>query len=340
MASKGSGRLLWWIMRGISWLPLSWVAMVGGVLGRLMSKVPLKYASAYRVVLVNLLATHPRLPMPEIERIGQDSLEELGRTFTEFAHIWCRPPAETLARITRVEGEAAFLAACADSRPVLLLSLHQGSWETSNIYLGDKSDTVVMYQPHPAHYVDAQIKAARERTGSTLIPTNAHGVKAALSAMRQGGTLALLADHNPGNRSNPFIPFFGHLVPTPALVDKLVQRFRPHVFVVACLRGPGGVKDLQLQFMPAPEIEQATDETAVLCALNDALADSVRRCPTQYQWTYKRFKRAPQGRRPWYKHSQDLIAQAQHGASAEQLGLAPVQEPVPSETETPSAVAK
>ncbi|HBT05170.1 MAG TPA: lipid A biosynthesis acyltransferase, partial [Alcanivorax sp.] len=58
----------------------------------------------------------------------------------------------------------------------------------------------------------------------------------------------LLADHNPGNRSNPYAPFFGHPVPTPALVGKLVQRFRPRVFVVSCYRGEGGIKDVEMHF--------------------------------------------------------------------------------------------
>ncbi|MDX1802599.1 MAG: lysophospholipid acyltransferase family protein [Alcanivorax sp.] len=317
------GRRLWLAMRVLSWLPLAVTTGLGAFLAGLITRVPLRLASAYRVVLVNLLATHPQMSYREAQRLGRQSMKELGRTLTEFTHVWARPVEETLARLTHIEGEQAFLDAAASERPVLLLSLHQGSWEISNLYLGDKGDMLVMYQPHPASLLDAKVKAARERTGSRLIAANGQGVKAALSTLQKGGTLAILADHNPGNRSNPFVPFFGYRVPTPALFDKFVQRFRPHVFIVSCYRGDGGVHDIHLRFEPAPEIEQADTTDAVLTAMNAGLQRCIERHPEQYQWTYKRFKWTHDGRRDWYRQSYPLLKRARQGESRDRLGLMP-----------------
>ncbi|EKF72948.1 lipid A biosynthesis lauroyl acyltransferase [Alcanivorax hongdengensis A-11-3] len=327
---SSDGRRLWLAMRFLSLLPLSVTTGLGAFLAGLITWLPLRYASAYRVVLINLLATHPQMSYAEACRIGRQSMKELGRTLTEFTHVWNRPVQETLGRISMIEGEQAFLEATASERPVLLLSLHQGSWEISNLYLGDKGNILVMYQPHPATLMDAVVKAARERTGSRLIPTNAQGVKAALGALQKGGTLAILADHNPGNRSNPFVPFFGYRVPTPALIDKFIQRYRPHVFVVSCFRGEGGVKDIRLRFEPAPEIEQAGDTEAVLTAMNAGLQRCIDRNLTQYQWTYKRFKWTHSGRRTWYRQSYPLLKRARRGESRESLGLLPGPEDSPS----------
>lgn len=310
-------------MRLVAWLPLPIAAGLGALLGELITRVPLRYASAYRTVLINLLATQPELSLVEARRIGRRSLRELGRSFCEFAHIWQRPVEQTLARITEIHGEQAYLAACKDQRPVLLLSLHQGSWETINLYLGAQGNTTVMYQPHPATLVDALVKKARERTGCRLVPTNAQGVKEGLATLRRNGTLALLADHNPGNRSNPFASFFGYQVPTPALVDKLVRRYRPRIFVVSCYRGKGGVRDIRIHFEPAPQLESATDEACVLTLLNQALETCIRRNLAQYQWTYKRFKWRPDGRRQWYRQSLELLRRIERGESREALGLTP-----------------
>ena len=326
MSKQYQGRRLWLVVRLLAWLPLPLVTAFGAFIATLITLVPLRYASAYRVVLINLLATHPDMSLAEARRIGRQSMAELGRTLTEFSHVWHRPVEETLARITRIHGEQAFLDACACERPVLMLSLHQGSWEISNLYVGDKGDrdkTLIMYQPHPATLMDAMVKAARERTGSVLIPTNSQGVKQALAAMKAGGTLGILSDHNPGNRSNPCVPFFGYDVPTPALIDKLVQRYRPHVFIVSCIRGQGGVKDIHLHFETAPEIEQASDCTEILTAMNAGLQRCIDRNLAQYQWTYKRFKWSPTGRRNWYRQSRKLLAQIEKGADRKVLGLHP-----------------
>lgn len=322
------GRRLWWLIRLIAWLPLPLAAGLGAVLGDLITRVPLRYASAYRVVLINLLATQPDIGLDEARRIGRRSLRELGRSFCEFAHVWSRPSDETLARISHIHGEQEYLDACADDRPVLLLSLHLGSWETMNPYLGGQG-TTIMYQPHPATLVDELVKEARERCGCRLVPTNNQGIRHGLATMRSGGTLALLADHNPGNRSNPYAPFFGHAVPTPALVSKLVQRFRPRVFLACCYRGEGGIKDVRMHFKPAPEIERAEDTDSLLSAMNQALENSIQSNLCQYQWTYKRFKWRPGGRRLWYRQSYPLLRRAARGEDSVSLGLAPDATPTP-----------
>ena len=227
--------------------------------------------------LINLLATQPGISFDQARAIGRRSLRELGRSFCEFAHVWSRPIDETMARISHIHGEQEYLDACASDRPVLLLSLHLGSWETMNPYLG-RQGTTIMYQPHPATLVDELVKQARERSGCRLVPTNNQGIKHGLATLRTGGTLALLADHNPGNRSNPYAPFFGHAVPTPALVGKLVQRFRPRVFLVSCYRGEGGIKDMEMHFQPVPELENGADTHPLLRAMKQALAH----CPQRH----------------------------------------------------------
>lgn len=330
MTSPIRGRRLWWLMRFLAWLPLPLATALGAAIGGLITRVPLRYASAYRVVLINLLATHPQMSYAEARATGRRSLAELGRSLAEFAHVWVRPVEETLARISTIHGKQAYLDACASERPVLLLSLHQGSWETVTLYVGQQPDTTIMYQPHPATLVDVLVRSARERTGCRMVPANHQGIKDALATLRSGGTLGVLSDHNPGNRSNPFVPFFGHAVPTPALVDKLARRFRPHVFLVSCYRGKGGVRDIHIHFEPAPDIEQADSETAVLTALNAGLEACIERSPDQYQWTYKRFKWRPGGRRLWYRQSWPLLKRAARGESRAALGLAPEDRSVPA----------
>ena len=56
MSAHTRGQRLRWLMRFVAWLPLPIAAGLGALLGDLITRVPLRYASAYRTVLINLLA--------------------------------------------------------------------------------------------------------------------------------------------------------------------------------------------------------------------------------------------------------------------------------------------
>ena len=61
----------------LAWLPLPLVTAFGALVASLITLVPLRYASAYRVVLINLLATHPDMSLAEARRIGRKAWRSL-----------------------------------------------------------------------------------------------------------------------------------------------------------------------------------------------------------------------------------------------------------------------
>lgn len=322
MARQNDGRWIANLVRWLGKLPLNFLVALGGMLGWLVGVAPVRWASPRRLVMINLLVCYPFLSWHEVRRLTRRNLRQSGRTFCEFAHVWTQPPQKSLARISEINGLEEYRQALASERPVLVLSLHQSSWEVINLLLGREGGATVMYQPnreHPA--LDELVRHARERTGCQLVPANARGVKAALGTLNEHGVVALLADHNPG-LNNPFVPFFGHPVATPALVYKLVKRYRPQVFFASCYRGEG-MRDVRVFFERAPQVEAGADEQACLLAMNQGLETLINRSPVQYQWHYKRFRRAPDGIRPWYRQSVRIIADARRGVDRESLGLMP-----------------
>ena len=78
MNKQYPGRRLWMVVRLLAWLPLPLVTGFGAAVATLVTLVPLRYASAYRVVLINLLATHPHMTYAQAKKIGRQSLRELG----------------------------------------------------------------------------------------------------------------------------------------------------------------------------------------------------------------------------------------------------------------------
>lgn len=272
-------------------LPLGVVTATGGFLVMIISYMPLKWASAYRVALVNIMLCYPELSYREAERLARRSLQQIGRTLTEFSHVWTRPAEESVARISQVTGLAALQQAYAEKRPVLLLTLHQSSWELPNLLLAKEVPMTVFYQTHKNDALNILVTQARESTGSVLVPANGKGIKAGLAAMSRNEAVAILVDHNPASSNNPQALLFNHLVRTSNLAHKLIQRYQPSVFFVGCHRGEGKYNDVRVYIEPASESIYSDNEALSLSAMNEKLAELIGRYPEQYHWTYKRFRR-------------------------------------------------
>ncbi len=272
-------------------LPLGLVTAIGALLATLISYLPLKWASAYRVALVNIMLCYPEMSYREAAALARRSLRQTGRTLTEFSHVWTRAPEQSLARISQVTGLAPLQQAYAEKRPVLLLTLHQSSWELPNLLLAQEAPMTVFYQTHDNQALNALVTQARESTGSTLVPANTRGIKAGLAAMARAEAVAILVDHNPASSNNPQALLFNHLVRTSNLPHKLIQRYEPLVFFVGCYRGAGKHNDVRVYIELAPESIYSDDEILSLSAMNEKLAELINRYPEQYHWTYKRFRR-------------------------------------------------
>lgn len=293
------------LVRFFSRLPLSWVIAIATVLARIFCLLPLSIGRVHRMVLINTLVCFPEKSLAEARDFARRSFIETARTLAGYSHIWLRPVDENLARVTTVHGEQRWQEAVASERPILYLSLHQSSWELPVLLLGKQDPgTLVMYQPAGDSALEDLVKEGRQGTGCVLVPTNGGGVRAALAGLDQGRSMALLADHEPGGKSNPFVPFFGHDVMMPAFVYKVIKRYQPHVFFVSAQRNND--YQFEIHFEEAPAELMQMDEQQALEYMAAAFEKIIRRNPVQYQWTYKRFKRDRDGSRGWYNKPEYL----------------------------------
>jgi Kdo2-lipid IVA lauroyltransferase/acyltransferase len=313
------------LLRVFSWLPLSWVVALGSLLAKIFVFFPLSIATPHRSALINTLICFPEKDWAAARRFARKSVIETARTLAGYSHVWLRPPEQTLTRITSVHGLDGWLEAIRSERPILYLSLHQSSWEVPVLLVGKHDPgALIMYQPVENSALEDLVKSGREATSCVLIPTNGEGVRAALAGLAQGKSMALLADHEPGGRANPFVPFFGHDVMVPAFVDKVIKRFQPHVFFISAQRSAD--YRYQIWLDQADPAMLAMTEHDTLRAMTAGFENIIRRNPTQYQWTYKRFRRGAHGARGWYKP--DVLKRLQAGESPASVFV----EPEPTKT--------
>lgn len=293
------------LLRMLSLLPLSLVVFVADILARVFCLLPLSIATAYRVVLINTLICFPEKTLSEARAFARKSFIETARTLAGYSHVWGRPAEQTLARVRAVHGEEKWRKALSTGRPILYLSLHQSSWEVPVLVVGQNDPgALVMYKPAGNSALEELVKKGRQGTGCVLVPTNGEGVRAALSGLEKGVSMALLADHEPGGQSNPYVPFFGHEVMVPAFVHKVIRRYQPHVFFVSAQRTSDYYFDVWFEESDQELADKPEQE--VLRHMMSGFERIISRDPTQYQWTYKRFKRGRNGPRYWYRKPEYL----------------------------------
>jgi KDO2-lipid IV(A) lauroyltransferase len=135
------------------------------------------------------------------------------------------------------------------------------------------------------------VRAARERSGTTLVPTSARGLATLVKTLRRGGVTGILPDQLPdAAEAGENSVFMGIPCFTMSFASKLLQRSGARAFFGFAERVPDGFR---LVFIPAEEDLYSEDLQISLAALNRGVETCLRMCPEQYQWEYKRFRTLP-----------------------------------------------
>ncbi len=207
--------------------------------------------------------------------------------------VWFWPVERVLGLIESTTGDEYLLRD--RDQGLIVLAPHLGCWEIIGLHLTSTGHLVTLYRPPKQKVLEPIIKAARERSGAELVPTDGRGVKRLYKVLQSGGVTGILPDQQPdSSKGSVFAPFFGTPALTMLLVNRLVQKTGAKVVFCYAERLPDG-QGFRIHFLPAPEGIDAADPVAAGSALNRGVESCIRRCPDQYQWSYKRYKDQPDG---------------------------------------------
>lgn len=282
------------LIRLLGRLPLGLNQAIGVLIGWCLWLIPSK---SRRNARVNLQICFPELSDAGRRKLLRRSLIETGKTATEMAYIWVQSPARLERRVREVRGAELVDATLARGQGVLVAAPHLGAWEMLSAWAARRWPVNNLYRPPRQRELESLITRARERSGATLLPATARGIRRLYKALAQGQVSAILPDQEPPG-AGVFAPFFGHPAKTMTLLSKLAAQSGVPVFLAYAERLPRAA-GYRLHFLPAdPAIADADLERAA-AALNAGIEACVRQTPTQYQWTYRRFRRQPDGRDPY-----------------------------------------
>lgn len=282
--------------RALSLLPLRALHAIGTAVGTLGDWVP---NSERHVARVNIQLCFPDRPLTERKALVRQSLRESAKGLLELATLWYRPVDDVRDLIRDVEGEAIFHEALAEQRGLLIIAPHLGCWEALQVWVAQQGPSHALYRPPKQSDLEPLITRGRSRSGMRFWPARPSGIRQLLAALKRGEIVGILPDQEPP-QEGVFAPFFGIPARTMTLFGKFAARSRAAVIVGWAERLPRGA-GYRLHFRRVSDaIDDDDDETAA-SALNRAIENAVRETPAQYQWSYRRFARGPEGLRHRYK---------------------------------------
>lgn len=271
-------------------LPLPLLQGLGNLLGWLLWLFP---NSRRRVAYVNVGLCLPELSAAGRHRLVRRSLCHEMKTILELAVIWLAPAARVLGLIREWRGREVIDAALAQNKGLILLTLHQGNWESVAIPYSKAHPATGLYK-RQGGVLDEIATQGRCRFGGKMLAAQGGVGRPLLEVLKRRETIYFMPDQDPPPGRGVFVPFFGVPAHSPTLVARLAQRTRMPVvffygerlswgrgFIAHCFAAPDGIDSDDL-------------ETAV-AAMNQGLERCARDCLEQYWWGYKRFRRRPQG---------------------------------------------
>ncbi|MDR2871479.1 MAG: lauroyl acyltransferase [Xanthomonadaceae bacterium] len=289
MKSEILAGLLYRITALLARLPWSWRIRLADLIACVWLRIG---ARESRVAWRNLQLAYPELSSEERKHLHWKILRTSARQTLETLRLWSRPPARNLTLLSERHGETIYDAALAAGHGVIVAAPHFGNWELLNQWLASRGPITVVYRPPESPVGDAYLRRVRGIDNVQQVRAEGAAVRQLWKTLNAGGAIGILPDQQPKAGDGEFAPFFGTQALTMTLLSRLANRTRATVLMAWCEQigiGP----EFALHIEPAPPEIADPDRKIAVAALNRTIEQIVRRDPTQYQWTYKRYTLRP-----------------------------------------------
>lgn len=256
-------------------LPTEWCSAIGGRLGVLNGRYRYHRVRGQAERLYRMLSD-----TADADTVAPDAatraFDNAGRVMLEFSvldRLWHE------GRIA-VAGREHLLDARAAGRPVIVMGLHLGNWETIGptiVELGFRG-AKGFYQPPRSRFEHKIAVTARQRYGAIMLSSGIGGTRAALRHLvEERGVLLVYADEE--RRGRVSAPLFGRELPPRAnLLNIIRYAWASGAAVIPAYaeRLAGGAAQFRVTYLPPVDLVPE-GEGASAAAAAAALAENVRR---------------------------------------------------------------
>ncbi|WP_170382703.1 lysophospholipid acyltransferase family protein [Ruegeria atlantica] len=233
----------------------------------------------------NLKLTCPDLPNSEVKRICRAVPDNAGRAIMEHFSPEDFTKRQAKAKVSG-SGIAAFDAAVAEGRPVMMITAHFGHYLAARIALQNRSGQPIgcLYRRMANPYFNDMYVEAFYKTGAPMFEQGRRGMVEMVRSLKKGGIIAIVSDlHAHGGEE---LTFFGKPAVTSVLNAELAIKYKAVLIPCYAIRQPNGIDFEIVLHDPVPH----TDPTTMTQFTNDDLEAIVRQHMGQWFWIHRRWK--------------------------------------------------
>mgnify|MGYP000107777510 FL=1 len=287
-------RLMLLLMRGLGCLPLAALRALGAGLGWLLHALVKRRR---HVALTNLALCFPQWTEAERARVVRAHFRVFAQAWLDRAWLWHGSPAQVSGRV-RLLGDLSVLQDT--TQPVVIFAPHFVGLDVgwTRLAMSLERALTTIYTQQSNEVIDAWVVQGRSRWGQVRLFRREAGVKAIISALRQGEALYLLPDMNFGAEESIFVPFYGVPAATVPSLARFAQLGRAKVVPVITRLTPQGY---DVEVLPAWDDYPTGDVQADTATMNRRLEQMIDTMPSQYYWVHQRFKSRPPGQGSVYR---------------------------------------
>jgi KDO2-lipid IV(A) lauroyltransferase len=265
------------IFRFLSIFPLSFLHALGAALGWVVYLSSPSYRRRMRANMTQAgYAQHLSA-----------AVAEAGKSIVELPFIWCADP-KRVSRHATDENWAIVQNELDAGRGIVFLTPHLGCFEIVAQEIALRTELMVMYRPPKKEALKPLIEGARARDNLLLAPATMSGVRMLAKFLKKGKPIGLLPDQVPQEGEGVWAKFFGRDAYTMTLPAKLAQLGDATIIVTYAERLPGG-RGYVIRFVPFDGTLDG-DAAQQAQAINSAMERLIARNPSQYYWSYNRYK--------------------------------------------------
>ena len=262
-------------------LSLRSVHLLGGYLGRIYFFFAKNDLNFLKVNLINSSIFIDE----DVEKAINKNIQELGKSIIETFYIWGQSQKDNLKLIRRVYGGDLLNKAEKSGKGIIFLTPHLGCFEITSIFYGALKPITILYRKARKDWMDDLMVNGRMKGMVSLATPNIRGLKKILLALKNGEAVGILPDQVADKGQGEFANFFGKPAYTMVLIKKLIQKTDANIVMAYGERlSDGAGYNIHLEKIDKKDITSTED-------LNKQIERFIRKKPTQYLWSYDRYKK-------------------------------------------------